>query len=345
MKVLFLVLLGLIAVPLCSTAQEGVVIDISDDKITYVPVHFSVTDVADNRTFTTTAGKVNEGQITIKDGLAAGVTALVGHPKADNAVPVIMHINRFEIKEKQAGSKRQFELNMSIAYYAGKSKLLEYSGNAYAQSITDAAPYIEKLIKDNISSNLKEFDGWMAKNKETISAEPVVTVKVYMSGVAEKPGHIAYTKSRMLYITDFEAEPDDASMGAAATLSGIGMKMQGSTLRNTTKVDVTLTVYFDKSRSWMKPHGKNVTTLQHEQLHFDITALKACMLKAQIEQAKFSPGNYKEELRSMLAKVQEEAGDMQNTYDRETEHGTIVEEQEKWTRRIEEMKRQQACYR
>jgi hypothetical protein len=345
MKVLFSILLVFIGVPLCSVAQEGVVIDISGDKSTYVPVHFNVTDVADSRTFTTSIGKVNEGPLTLKGGLAAGIKAYVSRAKTDNAVPVNIQINRFEVREKQAGSKRQFELNISIAYYAGKSKLLEYSGSAYAQSVTDAAPYIEQLVKDNINGNLKEFDAWMAKNKETVSAEPVVTVNVFMSGVAEKPGHIAYTKDRKLYMTDFEAEPDESSMGAAATLSGIGMKMQGSTLRNTTKVDVTLTVYFDKSRSWMKPHGKNVTTLQHEQLHFDITAIKACMLKQQIEQAKFSPGNYKEELKNMLAKVQEEAGDMQNAYDRETEHGTIIDEQEKWTEQIQEMKRQQACFR
>lgn len=345
MKVLFSILLVFIGVPLCSVAQEGVVIDISGDKSTYVPVHFNVTDVIDSRTFTTSVGKVNEGPLTVNGGLAAGVRVFVGHTKATGAVPVTMHINRFEIKEKQVGVKRQFDLNMSIAYYAGKSKLLEYSGGAYAQSITDATPYIEKLIKDNISGNLKEFDAWMAKNKATVSAEPVVTVNVFMSGVAEKTSHIAYAKDRKLYMTDFEAEPDENSMGAAATLSGIGMKMQASTLRNTTKVDVTLTVYFDKSRSWMKPHGKNVTTLQHEQLHFDITAIKACMLKQQIEQANFTPGNYKEELSNMLAKVQEEAGDMQNTYDRETAHGTIIDEQEKWTERIEAMKQQQKCYR
>lgn len=345
MKLIISILLVLVAFPLTSLAQEGIVIDLSADKSAYVPVDFHVVEVTDARTFTNTIGKVNEGVITLTGGLAPALRSYVSHKQAENSIPVTMYINRFEVKEKQVGAKRQFDLNMSVAYYAGKSKLLEYSGGAYAQSITDPAPYIEKLIKDNISGNLKEFDAWMAKNKATVSAEPVVTVNVFMSGVAEKTSHIAYAKDRKLYMTDFEAEPDENIMGAAATLSGIGMKMQASTLRNTTKVEVTLTVYFDKSRSWMKPHGKNVTTLQHEQLHFDITAIKACMLKQQIEQAKFTPGNYKEELSNMLAKVQEEAGDMQNTYDRETAHGTIIDEQEKWTERIEAMKREQKCYR
>src|SRR5690606_4599851 len=138
---------------------------------------------------------------------------------------------------------------------------------------------------------------------------------------------ISYSKGRKLFITDFQGEPDENSPGAAATLSGVGMKIQSSTLRNTTKVDVVLTVYFDKSRSWMKDNGKNVTTLQHEQLHFDITAAKACMLKRQIEQTRFTPENFRDELRAMLEKVQTETGDMQNTYDAETEHGTIIDAQ------------------
>lgn len=342
---LFLALIGFMCIALPSMSQEGVIVDLSVDRAAYVPMHFAVTEVIDARTFTNSIGKVKEGGVTIKDGLSTAVKTFVSLEKAKSAIPVTMYINRFEIREKQVGSKRQFELSMSIAYYAGKSKLLEYSGSAFAQSVTDAAPYIEKLVKDNISGNLKEFDAWMAKNKTTVSAEPVVTVQVYMSGVAEQPVHIIYTKDRKLYMTDFEGEPDESSMGAAATLSGIGMKIQSSTLRNTTKVDITLTVYFDKSRSWMKPHGKNVTTLQHEQLHFDITAIKACMLKKQIEEAVFTPGNYKEELSNMLVKVQEEAGYMQNTYDSETAHGTIIDEQEKWTKRIEEMKQQQACFR
>lgn len=345
MKVFLAILLSFGFAPFYSMGQDAIVIDITTEKASYTPVHFHMTDVIDSRAFTNTIGKINDGSVTVRGGLAEGIEAYIGNTKAEGSIPVSMHINRFEVKEKAVGNKRQFELGMVIAYYAGKSKLLEYSGNAFTQSVTDAAPYIEKLVRDNISGNLKEFDAWVAKNKQTISAEPVVSVQVSMSGIAEQKSHIAYAKDRKLYITDFEAEPDESSIGAAATLSGIGMKIQASTLRNNTNVDVMLTVYFDRSRSWMKAHGKNVTTLQHEQLHFDITAIKACMLKQQIEQAEFSPGNYKQELRDMLARAQEETGDMQNKYDRETEHGTIVDEQEKWTRRIEEMKRKQTCYR
>ncbi|HEY9178206.1 MAG TPA: hypothetical protein VIN07_10965 [Flavipsychrobacter sp.] len=345
MKVFLAILLGFGLAPICSVGQDMLMINIAGDKSTYTPAHFHITEVVDSRTFTGSIGKVSDGPVAVDGGLADGIKAFVAVPMAENSIPVSMHVNQFEVKEKAAGSKRQFELSVTIAYYAGESKLLEYSGNAFAQSVTNAAPYIEKLVKDNITGNLKEFDSWMAKNKQTISAEPTVTVQVAMSGLSEQKTHIAYSKNRKLFITDFEAEPDDASIGAAATLSGIGMKIQASSLRKNTNVNVILTVYFDRARSWMKDNGKNVTTLQHEQLHFDITALKACMLKQQIEKAEFSPANYKQQLRDMLAKVQEETGDMQNMYDLETEHGTIIDKQEDWTRRIEEMKRNQTCYR
>lgn len=344
MRVIFAVLLWCLTDAFCVNAQDAINIHLADDKAAYTPINFHVTDVVDKRTFTGSIGKVSEGNVTVPGGLPESIRAYAGLKPAQNSLPVSMHITRFEVKEKAVGSKRQFELSLGIAYYAGKAKLVEYNGNAFAQSATTAAPYIEKLIKDNISGNLEDFDKWVAKNRNTISVEPTVTVNVSLSRVTDNKNHIAYTKSRKLLITDFEGEPDEASIGAAATLSGIGMKMQASTLRNNTKVDVMLTVYFDRSRSWMKGHGKNVTTLQHEQLHFDITAIKACMLKQQIEQATFSPDNYKQELKEMLDKVQAETGDMQNEYDRETEHGTIIDEQEKWSKRIGELLQKQACY-
>ncbi|MBZ0099068.1 MAG: hypothetical protein K8F30_08280 [Taibaiella sp.] len=346
MKVFVVSFLYILSCSLAVVAQEGVVIDFGGSEPSYTPVNFHISEVVDDRPSPNSMGSVKEGEVTVKDGLATALRNYAGNTVPHSAsLPVVMHITRLEVTEKAVGAKRQFDLAMSVAYYTGEAKLVEYSGSAFAQSITDAGPYIEKLISDNVSGNLKEFDAWVAKNKNTINAQPTVTVNVSMSGLPENKSHIAYSRNTKLFITDFEGEPDEASPGAAATLSGVGMKIQSSTLRNNTKVDVILTVYFDRSRSWMKDHGKNVTTLQHEQLHFDITAIKACMLKRQIEQTAFTPDNFRQQLKEMLDKVQAETGDIQNTYDRETAHGTIIEAQESWNERISKLLAEQNCYR
>lgn len=321
-------------------------IQLSGKEQGYAPQHFYISDVVDSRTNKGSLGKIREGDVTIEGGLINGLQEYINAMQGaqGDKTPVTMHINKLDLTEKNLGSKRQFDLNIAIAYYIGSSKLLEYKGGSFAQARDNPQPYIEKLVRQNIIGNLKQFDAWMAKNKHTISAEPTVDVNVYFSNLSDKKEQIAYSKKRKLFITDFEAEPDMESVGAAATLSGVGMTYQVSTLRNKTDVDVTVSVYFDKSRSWMKDNGKNVTTLQHEQLHFDITAIKACELKHKIEEAKFSPDNYKAQLKQLLDNAQKEGAEMQNTYDSETEHGTIIDEQEKWNTKVAELLKKQDCF-
>lgn len=309
----------------------------------YTPSNFNVVQVVDARSVKGPIGTVKEGNLVIGNGIEKGIKDYL-QPGPDNALQVNMHINKLEVKEKNLGGKRQFDLAMSIAYYVENTKLLEYNGSSYAQSNTNAAPYIEKLLRQSINNNLKQFDTWAGKNKTTVSAEPEVEVHVYFSNLAKSPDQISYSKTKQLYITDFKGEPDINSPGAAATMSGINMKYQSSTLRNKTTVNVTVSVYFDKTRSWMKDNGKNSTTLMHEQRHFDITAIKACELKQLIESTAFTPDSYKTQLTALLDRVQKEGADMQNLYDEETIHGTVIDEQAKWDKKVAELLSQQKCY-
>lgn len=328
-----------------NTNAQSITIDLTLNKENYTPANFHIAEVKDNRTFTSKIGKTREGDVLLNKGVEKGLMDFTQH-KSTVGLPITMHINKLEIMEKNLGSKRQFDLVTDIAYYTGSSKLVEYSGKSYAQLATNAAPYIEKLIRQAFNDNLKQFDTWVGKNQNTISAEPEIEVNVFFANLNENKNHISYSKTKKLYITDFKSDPDMESPGAAATMSGVGMKYKSSTLRNKTTVDVTISVYFDKAKSWMKANGKNVTTLMHEQRHFDITAFKACELKERIESgyAEFTPSSYQTQLSELLRQTQEEGAEMQNTYDRETDHGTIIDEQEKWNKKIDALLKQQSCY-
>lgn len=329
--------------PFTAQAQISINIPIKGNIALYQPRNYYISSVVDDRTDKSTAGKTKDGDIIFPGGLEQTILHSIERGKNKN-MPISMHITQLDIKERSAGSKRQFNLSMGIAYYAGATRLTAYNGSSYAQSYKDAAPYIEKLILKNISDNMKEFDSWVGKNKNAISAAPTVEMHVYFSNLSDNKNKIAYSRSRKLFITDFQGEPDKSSPGAAATMSGIGMKYQSSTLHNKTTVDVTISVYFDKTRSWMKDIGKNVTILLHEQRHFDITAIKACELKQLIEAASFTPGNYKTELSKLLNRMQQEGTEIQNEYDRETEHGTIIDKQEAWNKKIEALLSKQKCF-
>lgn len=346
MRKVIMVMVAMLLPVLDCMAQSPVVYSLSDTKAEYQPRNFYIVNVKDNRAIQDKLGDIKEGVIDLQGGVANNISGFLKKNIVQNttSLPVTMQLNKLEIKEKAVGAKRQFELTLGIAYYTGTSKLIEYNGSSFAQSAGEAEKYIDKLLRDNITGNLAEFDKWVAANKNTISAEPVVEVSVVLTRNAKEEHHISYSKSRKLYMSDFEGTPDETSPGAAATMSGIGMNYEATTLRNRTKVSVTLSIYFDKSRSWMKPNGKNVTTLIHEQKHFDITAIKACELRALIEKTTFTPEGYKAELKALLNKVQQEGADMQNQYDRETEHGTLIDEQEAWNKKVDDMLIKQACY-
>ena len=329
-----------------SIRAQDITIQLLKDPGGFQPKNYYITKVVDDRTFKTKLGKIKEGDVHIEGGEASGLTNYfkAQFKKTNGSLPVVMHLKKLTVKEKDLGSKRQFDLILSIAYYSNGQQIVEYNGSAYIQTSKEPLPQIERLVRGNIISNLKQFDQWLGQNKLTVAAGPSVKVNVNFAQKSKDKYIIHYKKDRKLFITDFIAEPDTGSIGAAATFSGLRMEYTSRTLHQQTEVDLTLSVFFDKTKSWMKPHGKNITTLSHEQRHFDITALNACKLKTIIEQTEFSPGTYKEELKKLLYQIQKETGTMQEQYDEETYHGTAIDEQEKWDKEISEQVDKQRCF-
>ncbi len=329
----------------CAVEAQEVVINMEQSNSAYAANNYYITEVIDDRNQNGSVGKIKEGELMFKNGLSETLTEYFQSETEDNdKVPVSMHIKQLEITETNSGLKRQFNIKLNIAYYIGSNKLIEYSGSAYNQSRGGYKEAIYRLITDNIISNMKGFDSWVYKNKDKVTAKPTIDVEVILATRPDNANYIMYSTKRKLYITDFQAEPDDLSIGAAATSSGIGMNYTSSTLYNHTKLTVTVTVYFDRSRSWMKENGKNATTLMHEQVHFDITAIKGCELKQRIEQAELRQENYTEQLKELLYTVQEEGDKMQKQYDKETQHGTIIDKQQEWKKKVAYMVKQQTCF-
>lgn len=161
-----------------------------------------------------------------------------------------------------------------------------------------------------------------------------VNVTVKMAAEAAEKNLILYHPEDRLEISDFRGKPDKSSPGVGATYSGITMEMQGQRKNNIMDIAVKLTVYFDRTKSWMKPEGKTESVLAHEQIHFDLTAVKACALAKAIQQEKFTAENVQQRIRALQASHTAELSRLQQAYDKETEHGTIVNKQREWEARV-----------
>ncbi len=73
--------------------------------------------------------------------------------------------------------------------------------------------------------------------------------------------------------------------------------------------------------------------LEHEQIHFDIAAIHARQIRRDFRRVHNPCGN-RERLQQISVHNNALLDEMQQSYDRETEHGTSLENQREWTLRI-----------
>jgi hypothetical protein len=147
-----------------------------------------------------------------------------------------------------------------------------------------------------------------------------------------------------LTLNDFSAAVDKSSKGDAETYSGIFIKYYYAHTQNQLMVTVSVLPYFDKGESWCREESRNDKTLSHEQIHFDITAIKACEMIRKIKSFSFTLANYSKELEKISNTQNQEAQELQEKYDLETSHGRNGPAQEAWKEMIYQSLANQLCY-
>ncbi len=169
-----------------------------------------------------------------------------------------------------------------------------------------------------------------------------VTVKVKMGNESDGDNILLYNRNHPLTISDFEGRPFGPQV--AMTSSGIYISSNWSGDNISISLDVVITTTFDRSRSFFKDEGKNAYILNHEQRHFDITAIEACKLITAIKNYHFTLANYEEELSTIYQKYQNENTERQQQYDDETNHSINKMQQEAWNKKIDTELKEQTCY-
>jgi len=155
-----------------------------------------------------------------------------------------------------------------------------------------------------------------------------------------KPGYtgdtIHYDTDRKLTWNDFKGRPDAASPAAAVTESGFGYRMSMNSYNNRTNVNIIVFCYFNKNKSWVKKGMKNNYGLLHEQHHFDITYINACLFVKKLVKTKFNRSDYNAMLEQIYDEFYLALTKMQNDYDGETANGRIEQMQMIWNKKIDQ---------
>ena len=142
---------------------------------------------------------------------------------------------------------------------------------------------------------------------------------------------MAWSASRKLSWADYKAEPNPDSDAAATTATYL---IFSYSIRDDLP-SYSIESKFSKTRSWGL--HKTAYILSHEQGHFDLAEVYARKLYKKVQEYRFHQKNYRKDLQKIYQEVLDEKEEMQNKYDRETNHSINREKQAEWLKKIEKM--------
>lgn len=155
---------------------------------------------------------------------------------------------------------------------------------------------------------------------------------------------LVYHPERPLSISDFRGNVQKDIEASALIYSGVNMTYKVFETKEKVSVFIEVSAYMDPNQSWMRKSGKNEKVLDHEQRHFDLTALAACQLVERIKKAKFTE-NWRKELHQLYAEeIESKLQRLQKRYDKDTFHGINRKAQKSYNEFIENQLEQSDCF-
>ncbi|MCG2614355.1 DUF922 domain-containing Zn-dependent protease [Terrimonas sp. NA20] len=146
---------------------------------------------------------------------------------------------------------------------------------------------------------------------------------------AQQPDDLVHwNKRHQLSWSDYQGKPEANATAAASTATYLSVEYSFKD----GKLGYIITCSFSRSKSWGL--HKNDYILAHEQGHFDIAEIFARKLHQRLKEYQFDKKTYQTDLRDIYENTMDDKEEMQNKYDRETNHSINREKQAEWLQRI-----------
>jgi hypothetical protein len=142
---------------------------------------------------------------------------------------------------------------------------------------------------------------------------------------------ISWSQDKKLTWADYKGQAKTDTDAAASTATYLGIEYNF----NNKGFDYKITCSFSRTKSW----GLHKTDyiLAHEQGHFDIAEIFARKLNKKMSEYKFNKNKFKDDLKKIYITITTEKEEMQNDYDRETNHSINKDKQAEWLKKIDQL--------
>lgn len=326
-----------------SEAKEQLDLKPSDWQITAAKYH--IARVSDDRKSKGAVGKVTNGgvvtEIEFRENLEKDLYGLVTgsiSQRTSGTAPLRISVEKFQILDNVIGNRRKIILQIHLKLFrdieGAPKQLFELSASP---EVTASGPkpvgFYEKMINDPLKEFMRQFNEWAEKNPDQPYFMNRIILRLFNDGAWPDPEQgdtIRWNADYKLKWNDFKGTNKSGSPFSAESNCMYSTKSTPSFSGDTMILRLIVHPCFTRSGSWVKTGSEQDSLLIHEQLHFDLCELYGRKFRKSAMELQLSLLQYDQQIRSEFEKFWLEYQTAQQLYDRETEHGIIRQEQNKW---------------
>jgi hypothetical protein len=201
---------------------------------------------------------------------------------------------------------------------------------SYIRKIGEMLP-LYTLVDQKVDNLMVKLEAWFAKNYEknyNLARHIIVNTKDFSP--KERDSDTLYFFQRRINFNDFTLKKAAPGRFSATIFTGMGYFANSKMHNDTIYLELTTKVYQVKGMSWAIPEANSTYSLNHEQLHFNITQLIAEKFKQRLREEALPPIDFDSRIQYLYMDYFRQINQLQNRYDNDTDHGLNTQKQAWW---------------